>query len=261
MFQINWDTPLDQNKTDACCTNSNKHRWKLKDIIEEIISRCRFLDPNFTGSSVRIHIILYHLEYLFPNHHANLSGMTRSQQTISREIHQLSTMWTKMWMISWNYTSESISRNIFHQSWCRMVRQVILGRRSSWPILCCSLVPSRLLHRNTWYLECLCTLQAFYENKNTVLRFVNRNNSGLFSSINLNRVQGSIKGVDFPPVALEAKAEQSVKIFFFLCCHSLLLHLTEDNSPSISSLCLSNPQWSHIYFWLLHKRCSHITGK
>lgn len=66
------------------------------DLIEDIISRYRPLDRHINGLSVRIHIILYHLEYLFQKHHANLSGMTSSQTTISSENHQLLTMCTKM---------------------------------------------------------------------------------------------------------------------------------------------------------------------
>lgn len=38
------------------------------------------------------------------------------------------------------------------------------------------------------------------------------------------------------------KSEQSVKLFLFLCCHSLLSHLPEISTHSISRLCLSNPQ-------------------
>lgn len=63
----------------------------MKDMIEEIISRYRLLDHLNNGLPVRIHIILYHLEYLFPKHHANLRGMTSSQKTISSKNHQLLT--------------------------------------------------------------------------------------------------------------------------------------------------------------------------
>lgn len=121
---------------DPCCTNSNKHRWKMKDIIEEISSR--LLNQIFIGLSVRIHIILYQLEYLFPKPHANLSGMASCQQTISSENHSLLTMCTKMWMVSWNYTSESTSSNILHQSRGRMVCQVIPWLEVLLPIPCCS---------------------------------------------------------------------------------------------------------------------------
>lgn len=68
----------------------------MKDMIEEIISRYRLLDHLINGLPVRIHIILYHVEYLFPKHHANLSGMTSSQKTISSKNHQLLTMCIKM---------------------------------------------------------------------------------------------------------------------------------------------------------------------
>lgn len=181
-----------------------------------------------------------------------------------------------MWKVSCNYTSESTSSNILHQSWCRMVCQVIPWLEVLLSTPCYFLVPSRLLHRcyctswlvlinkkNTDILSAyvLTPFKLFMNIKELFWGFVNRNNSCLFSSVNLNQVEGSIKGVDFSPVALEVKAEQSIKIFLFLCCHSLLSHLPEVNFPSISNLRLSNPQWSHTYWWLLHKRCSDITGK
>lgn len=63
----------------------------MKDMIEEILSSCRFPDLGIIGLAVGFHIILYQLEPLSPKHHANLSGMTSSQQTISSENCQL---WT-----------------------------------------------------------------------------------------------------------------------------------------------------------------------
>lgn len=168
-----------------------------------------------------------------------------------------------MWMVSWIYTAESTSNNILHQSWYRMICQVMLSLEVLLLTPCCSFVPSRLLHKSidTLPVCALTPFKIFMKIKEQSWGFVNRNNSCLFSNVNLNQVQGSIKGVDFSPAALEVKAEQSIKIFLFLCCHSLLSHLPEVNSPSISSLCLSNRQWSHIYCWLLHKRFSEITGK
>lgn len=63
----------------------------MKDMIEKLLSSCRFPDLGIIGLAVGFHIILYQLESLSPKHHAKLIGMTSSQQTISSENRQL---WT-----------------------------------------------------------------------------------------------------------------------------------------------------------------------
>lgn len=115
----------------------------MKDITEEIISSCRLLNQTFIEFSVRIHIILYYLEYLFSKHHANLNGMTNSQQTICSENHPLLTMWSKIWMVSWY--QQQLSPSILVQN--GVSGNPLVGGPLSYPLLFPG--PSRLLHRNT----------------------------------------------------------------------------------------------------------------
>lgn len=153
---------------------------------------------------------------------------------------------TKMQMVSWDYTSESICKSILRH---RLVR-IGVSRSPCWRAPCLLHAVSPLPQDCSIgilipWASCIYALICF----KLLTKIKGWSWVLLTETIAVSlavpiwiKPKAVLKVPHFSPVAPEMKSEQSVKLFLFLCCLSLLSHLPEISTHSISSLCLCNPQ-------------------